>query len=195
MSPFAHRNLNGCPTAVQTHCYKGLLCPVLEYASVVWDPHQQHLKSTLEMVQQQSARRILHDSSPTSSASALVTQRQLEKLQSRRTSDKVCMMYKIMNSLVDVNPTAGLLEPRIRNSRGHKYQLQVPKLQNRQMPAFILPISNSTLELCPHRSSISCDCTCLQNCTHRWDGRMRLIKINICDFFKPVFNSTAVTTN
>ena len=139
-----------------------------------------------------SAYRILRDFNPTSSASAPVAQLQLETLQSRRTSDKVCMMYKIMNSLVDVNPTAGLLEPRIRNSRGHKYQLQVP---NSRTDTFILPISNPTLELCPHRSSISCDCTCLQNCTHRWDGRMRLIKINICDFFKPVFNSTAVTTN
>ena len=50
VSTFAYRNLKGCPPADQTHCYKGLVHPVLEYASVVWDPHQHHLKSTLEMV-------------------------------------------------------------------------------------------------------------------------------------------------
>ena len=92
---------------------------------MMWEPHQQHLKSTLEMVQRQSARRILHDFSPTSSASALVTQRQLEKLQSRRTSDKVCRMYMTMTGLVDVNSAEGLLEHRNCCSKGHIYQRQV----------------------------------------------------------------------
>ena len=91
-------------------------------------------------------------------------------------------MYKIMDRLVNIIPTAGLLEPRNHSSRGHKYQLQVPKLQNRQMPAFILPISNSTLELCPHRCSISQDSACLQNCTNRLNGRMCLIAIGISEF-------------
>ena len=50
-SAFAYRNPKGCPPAVQTHCYKGRMRPVLEYICVVWDPHQQHLKSTLEKVQ------------------------------------------------------------------------------------------------------------------------------------------------
>ena len=53
---------------------------LLEYTSVVWDPHQQHLKSILEMVQWRSASCILQDFSPTSSASALVAQLQLENL-------------------------------------------------------------------------------------------------------------------
>ena len=82
-------------------------------------------ESTLEMVQRRSARRILHDFSPTSSASALVAQLQRDNLQSRSTSDKVCMMYNIMNCLVEVNPAAGLLQPRSHSCRGHKYQLQV----------------------------------------------------------------------
>ena len=51
VSAFAYRNLKTYQLAVQTHCYNGLMRPVLEYASVVWDPNQQRLKSTLEMVQ------------------------------------------------------------------------------------------------------------------------------------------------
>ena len=41
VSAFPYRNLKRCPTAVQTNCYKDLIHPVLEYASVVWDPCQQ----------------------------------------------------------------------------------------------------------------------------------------------------------
>ena len=70
------------------------------------------------MVQRRSARRIVHDFNSTSSVSALVAQLQLENLQSMRTSDRVSMMYKIINGLVDVNPAA-LLEPSNRSSRGH----------------------------------------------------------------------------
>ena len=117
MSAFAYRNLKGCSSAVQAHRYEGLVHVVLEFASMAWDPHQQRLKSTLELVQRRTARRVLHDFSPTSNASALVAQVQQENLQSRRTSDKVCTTYKIMNGLVDVNPAAGLFEPRNRRSR------------------------------------------------------------------------------
>ena len=107
-----YRNLKGCLTAVPTHCYRGLVQPVLESVSVVWDPHQQHLKSTVELVQQWSVHCILHDFSPNSGASVLVAQLQLENLQSRRTSDKVCMRHKIMNRLVNVNLAGGLRQPR-----------------------------------------------------------------------------------
>ena len=40
LSAFTYRNLKGCSAVVQTHCFKGLARPVLEYAFVVWDPHQ-----------------------------------------------------------------------------------------------------------------------------------------------------------
>ena len=99
--------------------------PLLEYVSVMWDPCQQHLKSALEMVQRRLARRILHDFSSILSASSPVARLHLENLESRRTSDKVCMMCKIMNGLVDVNPADGLLKPRNCRSREHKYHLQV----------------------------------------------------------------------
>ena len=55
----------------------------------------------------------------------LVTWQWLENLQSRRMSDEVCMMYKIMNSCRR-NSAAGLLDPRNCSFRGHKNQLQVP---------------------------------------------------------------------
>ena len=50
-SAFIYRNLKGCPTDIQAHCYKTLARPLLEYSSPVWDPHQQKLVNTLEMAQ------------------------------------------------------------------------------------------------------------------------------------------------
>ena len=154
----------------------------------MWDPHQQHLKSTLEMVQRRSARRILHDLSPTSSASDLVAQLQLGNLQSGRTSGKVCRMYKTMTSLVDVNSAAGLLEPRNSSSRRVRIPTPSPPPQNRHAPAFLLSIGNPTLELCPHRCSVSRDSTCPQNCTEQLDGRTCLLTIRISDIFLTCFN-------
>ena len=141
----------------------------------------EHQKSTLEMVQQQSVDRILHDLSPTWSASALVAQLQLENLQFWRTSDKVCMMDKIMNCQ---------RKPWRKCAQAQKLQLQEAQiatpslsLQNRHVPVFILPIGDPTLELCPHKCAISCDSTGLQNCTDGLDGRRCLIAIRINDFF------------
>ena len=40
----------------------------------------------------------------------------------QRATNKACMMYKIMDALVDVKPTAGLLEPKNHSSRSQFYR-------------------------------------------------------------------------
>ena len=80
---------------------------MLEYASPVWDPHQQYLVDDLERVQKRAARRITRDYRPETSSTLLVQQLGLETLQHRRQSDKVAMLYRAMNGLVDL-PTAHL---------------------------------------------------------------------------------------
>ena len=66
--------------------------------------------------------------------------------------------------------------------QGAQIPTPCPSLQNRHVPAFVLPISNLTLELYPHRCSTSRDSTSLQNCTDRLDGRKCLTVIRISDF-------------
>ena len=58
---------NCCPGAL---LQIGFVRVVLDYTSVVWNLHQQNQKSTLEMGQRQLVHHILHDLSPTSSASS-----------------------------------------------------------------------------------------------------------------------------
>ena len=125
-SAFIYRNLRGCPHKTQSQCYKGLVRPILEYASPIWDPPQQYLSDNLEKVQRRSARRILHDYRPTSSASQLVSRLELDPLKLRRTSTKATMMYKIMGGLVEAMPERGLPALASRTTRGHSAKLQIP---------------------------------------------------------------------
>ena len=50
------RNLSSCPMEVKLQAYKGLIRPVLEYASTAWDPHQSYLHEKLEKVEKRAAR-------------------------------------------------------------------------------------------------------------------------------------------
>ena len=50
------RNLSFCNYKVKQAAYIGLARPVLEYASVIWDPHTENLKSEIEKVQRRAAR-------------------------------------------------------------------------------------------------------------------------------------------
>ena len=77
----ANKNLKRCPATLHSHYHKSLVRPVLEYASVVWDPHQENLKSDIEMVQGRAARRICHGFSHSPSASALITRLELQQVE------------------------------------------------------------------------------------------------------------------
>ena len=52
---FLRRNLFACPQDVKEAAYKGLMHPVLEYETSVWDPHTRGLQEELE-VQNRAAR-------------------------------------------------------------------------------------------------------------------------------------------
>ena len=53
---FLRRNLSACPQDVKESAYKGLVRPVLEYGSSVWDPSSILLQEELEKVQKRAAR-------------------------------------------------------------------------------------------------------------------------------------------
>ena len=51
MLNFVKRTLYQCDPEVKPTAYSTLVRPSLEYATVVWDPHQQYLVNSIEMVQ------------------------------------------------------------------------------------------------------------------------------------------------
>ena len=53
---FLRRNLSSCPQDVKEMAYKGLVRPILECASLVWDPHGIAVQEELEKVQNCAAR-------------------------------------------------------------------------------------------------------------------------------------------
>ena len=61
---FLRRNLKDCQPDVKSQCYKTCAPPIVEYASVVWDPvgeGNQHLRYQIEMVQRHAARFVTGD--------------------------------------------------------------------------------------------------------------------------------------
>ena len=117
-SAFVTRNLQGCPEKVQAHCFRGLVRPVLEYASSVWDPHQRYLINLLESVQRRTARRIVRDYRATTSCSELLSRLNIPLLGARRQLSKATMLYKALHGHVDWLPPAGALIPASRAFRG-----------------------------------------------------------------------------
>ena len=53
---FLRRNLYSCPQEVKEAVYKGFVCPVLDYGSLVWGPSGVVLQEELESVQKRAAR-------------------------------------------------------------------------------------------------------------------------------------------
>ena len=55
------RNLTFCNPKVKETAYIGLVRPLLEYASVIWDPHTRNLQCELEKVQRRAVRFVKSD--------------------------------------------------------------------------------------------------------------------------------------
>ena len=55
MLALLRRNSNNCSRDVKLAAYVGLVKPILEYASSVWDPHTEYLICELEKVQRRGA--------------------------------------------------------------------------------------------------------------------------------------------
>ena len=113
---FLQRNIHQCPHETKVLCYKTLLRPVIEYASIIWDPHTNANINILEMIQRRYARFVFHDYRRSSSVAALLDQLHWASLQERRAQAKVEMMFRIVNGLVDI-PTS-FLTPTLM-MRGH----------------------------------------------------------------------------
>ena len=81
---FLQRNIHQCPRETKVLCYKTLLRPVVEYASIIWDPHTNANINRLEIIQRRYARFVFHDYRRSSSVTAMLDQLHWASLQERR---------------------------------------------------------------------------------------------------------------
>lgn len=124
--------------------------PILEYSCTVWDPFTQANITKLEKIQRHFARFILNDYRWTSSVTAMIHQLQWQTLQERRAHLKVAMMYRIINSYIDI-PGSYLVQA-TQTNRGHSMKLLVPNARTLhvtyQNPSSQIP---SGCGICYHR--------------------------------------------
>ena len=129
------------------------------------------------MVQRRAARRIFHDFSHSTSASALVTRLELQRLETRKrvgkvsmmsetmqiliraarrlfhnlshsTVDKVSMMSKVMNYMVDIAPTPGILSAKQQNRKRSAAETSTSAIfQDKYTPQLFRPFCDPTVDL------------------------------------------------
>ena len=115
-SAFLHRNFRTCPRKTKHLAYTTLVRSILEYASIIWDPHTDSNIHKLETVQRRSARRIMHNYNRHASVTTMLQHLDLPTLQQRRQHSKIVMLYRIRHQLANI-PTTTYITPATRNTQ------------------------------------------------------------------------------
>ena len=123
---FLRRNLYSCPQEVKEAAYKGLVCPVLDYGSSVWDPPGVVLQEELENVQKRAARFVTGNYNyETGSMTGILGQLKWESLKKRRKDNRLILLFKGLKGKASV-PTDDLI-PKTRRCRNqHSMAFQTP---------------------------------------------------------------------
>ncbi len=116
---FIKRNLRINSTQLKTTAYKALVCPLLEYAPTVWDPHTQKGIKQVEKVQRRAARYVQNRYRNQSSPTDMINELRWITLEERRRQQRLNMMYKMTFGHVAVD-TAQYLIPKPPNTRSSR---------------------------------------------------------------------------
>ena len=90
------RNLSACKRDVKEAAYVGLVRPLLEYASAIWDPHTASLSAEIEKVQRRAARFALSNyyNYEPGAVTSLLNKLNWTPLKKRRTLNRLCLFNK-----------------------------------------------------------------------------------------------------
>ena len=123
---FVKRNLKECTRKVKAAGYTTLVRPVIEYASTIWDPTNQASINTLELIQRRAARFVYNDytSRTPGCVTTMLEDLKWDTLQTRRRDNRLCMLYRIQNELIDINKSTYLKGGDSRTRGGHKFYQQ-----------------------------------------------------------------------
>ena len=104
---------------MKSTAYLALVRPLLEYASSAWDPSTKQNIKSLERVQRQAARFCTSNySREEGTVTKALKDLGWESLQTRRRNQRLGMLYKMKNGLVDI-PLYDYVQPNPRETRGN----------------------------------------------------------------------------
>ena len=90
------QNLFSCTQDVREAAYKGMVRPILEYGSSVWDPHYEGLIDDLEKVQNRAARFVTRNYTYEKGSMTDIEKKiKLESQQKRRKDNRIILLYKV----------------------------------------------------------------------------------------------------
>ena len=121
------RNLHGCSQVTRERGYKGLVRPVLEYASCAWDPYTGVQINQLEAVQRKAARFVTGQHSREASVTGLMEQLQCRTVQERRLVARLAMFFKIVRGKAACQIPEDLPKTAPNNRASHPEQYHIPR--------------------------------------------------------------------
>ena len=138
--------------SLYSNLYKTHIRPLLEYNTIIWNPHLVSDIKHIESIQRRYTKFVCQKTNTKFSCyEDRLKIMKLESLEIRRLRLDLLYMYKIVNNIVDIN-----FNDHFKNSlamqkydlRGHKYKLNLPKnsgstIRNRFFCERVIPIWNS----------------------------------------------------
>ena len=117
---FLRRNLYSCPQEVKEAAYKGLVRPVLDYGSSVWDPPGVVLQEKLVRLQKRAVRFGTGNYNyETGRMTGILGQLKWESLKKRRKDNRLILLFKGLKGKASV-PTDDPI-PKTRHCRNQHY--------------------------------------------------------------------------
>ena len=106
--------------------YKGMVRPILEYGSSVWDPYTDKLQEELEKVQNRAARFLTRNYVyETGSMTGILGQLKWESLKKRRKDNRLILLYKGLKGKARI-PTGDLIPKTMHSRHQQSLAFQVP---------------------------------------------------------------------
>ena len=149
---FFRRNLQIHQKHIKTNAYKTLVRPQIEYASTIWDPFTQENQNKIEMVQRRAARFACDNYKREASVTTMLDELGWRSLKQRRADQRLIMIYKIVNNLVDVDLSKELIPPTRHFRNSHAKSFRIPYEKKTYLQYSFLPRTKAVEQFARHTS-------------------------------------------